>query len=198
MELPADTAEIGATSPSEAVATGRKVQLLTLGALDGRTAAAKNVRALIADIEDDLGGPDRLSAAEREITQRAALASAVLQDLEAHWLTGRPLDIASYTTLANSQARLLKMLGLQRRPRDVTPSLTDYVASRATEAPAHTPAAPVAPQPHPVPAQPVPTLVPPPAAPIVSGGISSTPPETFPPPPLTPLPAPGDDECEAP
>jgi hypothetical protein len=114
---------------------GRKARLLTLGDMDGRTAAAKNVRALIADIESDLGGADRLSAGEREIVQRAALASAVLQDMEAHWLSGRSLDIASYTTLANTQSRLLKLLGLERRPRDVTPDLARYMEAHAAPAP---------------------------------------------------------------
>ena len=51
-----------------------KTKLLTLGQLDGRTVAAKSVRALIDAIEDDLGGSDRLSAGEREIVKRAAVA----------------------------------------------------------------------------------------------------------------------------
>src|SRR5262245_42592385 len=109
----------------------KKVRLLSLADMDGRTLAAKNAKALIASLEDDLGGADRLSAAERELVQRAALASAVLQDMEANWLSGRGLDVTAYTTLANTQSRLLKLLGLQRRPKDVTPDLSKYIAERS-------------------------------------------------------------------
>lgn len=139
----ADTPGIGEGKPPN---NGKKARLLSLADLDGRTNAAKWARSLVADLESDLGGAERLSAAEREIVQRCALASAMLQDMEATWLTGRGVDVAAYTTLANSQSRMLKMIGLARRPRDVTPDLDDYVASRA-------PAAPVIPPP-PVPPRP--------------------------------------------
>ena len=104
---------------------------MSLADLDGRTIAARDAKALIGDIESDLGGADRLSAGEREIVQRAALASAMLRHMEAGWLTGRGIDVAAYTTLANTQSRLLKMLGLERRPRDVTPDLHKYIAATA-------------------------------------------------------------------
>ena len=120
---------------------GKKARLLSLADLDGRTNAAKWARSLVADLESDLGGAERLSAAEREIVQRCALASAMLQDMEATWLTGRGVDVAAYTTLANSQSRMLKMIGLARRPRDVTPDLTEYVAQR-TPSPAPMPPPP--------------------------------------------------------
>ncbi len=114
---------------------GKRIGLLTLGDIDGRTVAARNAKALITALENDLGGADRLSAGEREIVQRAALSSAVLQDMEAHWIAGRPLDVTAYTTLANTQSRLLKLLGLARRPRDVTPDLARYIEAHATAAP---------------------------------------------------------------
>jgi hypothetical protein len=112
-----------------------KTKLLTLGQLDGRTVAAKSVRALIDAIEDDLGGSDRLSAGEREIVKRAALAGAMIEHLEAVWLTGNGLDVAAYTALVNVQRRLLTTVGLQRRAKDVTPDLAKYIASAATVIP---------------------------------------------------------------
>lgn len=115
--------------------TAGKVRLRSLNDLDGRTGAAKRTRALIAAIESDLGGADRLSAGEREIAQRAALVGAVLEDAETAWLSGQPLDIAAYTTLANTQSRLLKLLGLQRRPRDATPALAAYIEAHAVPPP---------------------------------------------------------------
>ena len=46
-----------------------KTKLATLDQLDGRTIAAKQARALMADIESDLGGRDELSTAEFQLIQ---------------------------------------------------------------------------------------------------------------------------------
>lgn len=116
---------------------GDKLRLLSIDQLDGRTMAAKNARALIDSLQSDLGGVEHLSAAEREIVQRAALASAMCQHAEALWLMGRPIDVQEYCTLVNAQRRLLVTVGLKRRPRDVTPDLAAYIGQRALpEAPA--------------------------------------------------------------
>src|SRR5262245_15414829 len=100
-----DTPAMGATSSPTADADG-KVRRMTLGDLDGRTTAAKTARRLISEIESDLGGSDRLSAAERVLAHRAAVATAMAEDMEARWLTGHPVDIGAYGTLVNVTTRL--------------------------------------------------------------------------------------------
>jgi hypothetical protein len=134
--LSADTPELPADTPNDAP----KVRLMTLGDLDGRTKAAQGARALVRDLENDLGGADRLSAGERVIVGRAAVSTAMIEDIEARWLSGQPLDVAAYCALVNVQRRLLTTVGLQRRPRDVTPDLAAYVAANTIEA---TPVAPL-------------------------------------------------------
>lgn len=111
-----------------------KAKLLSFDQLDGRTIAAKNARALIETLASDLGGADRLTAAEREIVRRAALSSAMLEHMEALWLIGKGVDVAAYCALVNVQRRLLTTVGLQRRPRDVTPDLAKYIAARTAPA----------------------------------------------------------------
>lgn len=97
-----------------------KTKLATLDQLDGRTIAAKQARALMADIESDLGGRDELSTAELQLIQRAAITGAILEDVEAAWLAGGQIDAATYTALGNAQRRYLETVGLKRTPRDVT------------------------------------------------------------------------------
>jgi hypothetical protein len=138
-----DTADIDAGSVPDAP----KVRLMTLGDLDGRTAAARAAKALIADLEADLGGADRLSAGERVIVGRAAVATAMIEDIEARWLSGRSLDVAAYCALVNVQRRLLTTVGLQRRPRDVTPALADYVAAQTIAQPVPAPPVTIPPPP---------------------------------------------------
>jgi hypothetical protein len=107
-----------------------KARLLTLEDLDRRTNAYKLTAGLIESLEDDLGGAGHVSVAERQIVQRAAVLGAMAADLEARWIGGGPVDPLAFTTIANAQRRLLEAVGLQRRARDVTPTLVDYVKAR--------------------------------------------------------------------
>src|SRR6516165_2859972 len=103
---------------------GGKIRLLSLHDLDRRTAAYRRTVDLIEQIETDAGGHDQLTTGQRQIIQRIALTCALAEHLEARWLSGEEIDPTLYCTLANAQK------GLRRVPRDVTPSLTDYLRSR--------------------------------------------------------------------
>ena len=128
-------AEIPAQStPDVVLKGGSKTRLLSLQDIDRRTAAYRKTADLIDAIENDLGGPDQLSTGERQIIQRAALTGALLEDLEARWLAGQPIDPAAYCTVLNAQRRLFEAVGLKRRPRDVTPDLRTYLAQPNHEA----------------------------------------------------------------
>lgn len=97
-----------------------KTRFLTLGHLDGRTRAARRARDLIAGIEEDLGGSDRLTEAERQLVQRAGILGAVIEHAESRFLAGGgEVELADYLAACNSQRRILTTLGLQRRSRDV-------------------------------------------------------------------------------
>ena len=106
LKMPSDTVEV------QVGKAGDKVRLLSLHDLDRRTAAYRRTVDLIEAIENDAGGHDRLSTGERQIIQRIALTC----------------------TLANAQKRLLETVGLRRVPRDVTPSLAEYLRSRGAGA----------------------------------------------------------------
>lgn len=110
-----------------------KARLLSLADIDRRTAAYRRTCELIESIEGDLGGTDRLTVGERQIVQRAAVTGALIEDLEARWLKGEPIDPALYCTLGNAQRRLFEAVGLRRRARDVTPTISEYVAQKAAE-----------------------------------------------------------------
>src|SRR6516164_5413419 len=121
--MPADPAEIQAGNG------GGKVRLLSLHDIDRRTRAYERTVSLIEAIEDESGGHDQLTTGQRQIIQRIALTCALAEHLEARWLSGEEIDPAVYCTIANAQKRLLELVGLRRLPRDVTPSLTDYLRS---------------------------------------------------------------------
>jgi hypothetical protein len=106
-----------------------KRQLLTVVDIDKRTVAYAVTKQMITDIESDLGGHDQLSAGEKQLAQHAAILAALMTDMEIKYLRGRTIDAGQYCVLANAQRRLFEAIGLRRRPRDVTPSVDEYVRS---------------------------------------------------------------------
>ena len=102
-----------------------KTRLLTLSDLDRRTAAFKNTSQLISGMEADLGGD--LTVAQKQLVQRAALLGAMVEDLESRWLAGDPVAPEVVALLANAQRRVLATIGLERRSRNVTPTVDEYL-----------------------------------------------------------------------
>jgi hypothetical protein len=104
-----------------------KLVIKTLDQLDLRTNAAKKVRQLISIWENELGGADNMTESLRQLIQRAALLSVLIESSEAEWLAGGALAESTYFTAINSQRRILLALGLDRRSRDISLTLSDYL-----------------------------------------------------------------------
>src|SRR5664279_4415761 len=103
-----------------------------LEGVDGRSAVARRYRDVLNELISDLGGDP--SGAQSAIARRASALCVVCEQAEAEMVAGGILDLAEFTTAANSLRRLLSDLGLERRARDVTPSLADYIARKSTAA----------------------------------------------------------------
>jgi hypothetical protein len=105
-----------------------------LPGIDGRSTWARRLRDLVALHVVDLGGDQKVSEAELAIIRRAAVIIAELERMEkgfalSEGAPGMP-ELDMYQRLANSMRRLLEAVGLQRRPRDVTPDLKTYLDAR--------------------------------------------------------------------
>jgi hypothetical protein len=146
--------KLTSTKPPASAADIGKAKLLCLGDLDGRTVAAKRANALVAELENDLGGSEHLSASQRVLVRRAAAAVAVAEHLEASWIAGHAIDVGALTTLTNTISRVCGQLGLERKPRDITPSIEQFAAELAAEK-----AAAAAPTTPPLPTLPAPSTV---------------------------------------
>jgi hypothetical protein len=109
---------------------------LFVDAGDGRGPWARRLRDVIDLHLADLGGAGVVSEAEASIVRRAATLTIELERLEAKFSTGEapPSDLDLYQRTANSLRRLLEAVGLKRVPRDVTPDVGTYLASREPEA----------------------------------------------------------------
>jgi hypothetical protein len=96
---------------------------------DGRSALARRWRDIAQALTADIGGDP--SEAQSLIARRAATLGVWCEQSEAALAGGGDLDIVAFTTATNALRRLLVDLGLERRARDITPSLQDYLAAKA-------------------------------------------------------------------
>lgn len=94
---------------------------------------ARRLRDVLNALVTDLGGECAVSEAERSICRRAATLTTEMERLETKFaLAGEadPADLDLYQRTAGTLRRLLESVGLKRRPKDVTPTLAEYVAKR--------------------------------------------------------------------
>ncbi len=94
-----------------------------LPGIDGRSAWTRRAASLIRAHLSDLGGLDNCSTAERSIIRRASVLTVELERMEHQFA----LDEQASADCANSLRRLLEAVGLQRRARDVGPTLGDLL-----------------------------------------------------------------------
>jgi hypothetical protein len=77
-----------------------------------------------------MGGLDHCSEIRLGLVRRLAATTVQAEILEARMVNGEAIDIATLCTLASTTVRLSQRLGLERRARNVTPSLGQYLAVR--------------------------------------------------------------------
>lgn len=102
---------------------------VALAGVDGRSTSARRFKEIIATLSADLGGD--LTEAQKAIAARAATLAVWCEQAETDFANGKDFDVATYSTTANAMRRLLADLGLERRARDVTPDLHQFLKGRA-------------------------------------------------------------------
>jgi hypothetical protein len=106
------------------ITNGTSIHLV---AVDGRSAAARRFRDVLAEIISDLGGPGHLSEGQRQIARRCAMLCVTCEQIEAQGIAGEAIDIDAYGALADRIGRAFQRLGLKRVARNVTPTLADLL-----------------------------------------------------------------------
>jgi hypothetical protein len=101
---------------------------------DGRSPWARRWRDLIELHAGDLGGIDVLSEAQFSLIKRAATIEVELELSEGRMSMGEEVDLDIFTRSVSHLRRILETLGIERRPRDVTPTLREYLAAVQTAA----------------------------------------------------------------
>jgi hypothetical protein len=106
---------------------------LFLPGVDGRSSLARRARDVFDNFCRDLGGYDILSEAQTQLCRRAAMISIKCEEMESHGANGEQIDLDVFGKLTDRLGRCLERLGIKRVPRDVTPTLAQYIAGVEAE-----------------------------------------------------------------
>jgi hypothetical protein len=88
---------------------------------DDRSAWSRRYRDLIFAHTSDLGGAAALSEAQRSLVRRAAGLECELEQMEGRLSQGMEVNLDAFGRAASHLRRLLEVLGVERKARDVTP-----------------------------------------------------------------------------
>lgn len=100
-----------------------------LAGLDHRSVVMRRYREILSQLVTDMGGDP--SEAKSIIAKRSATLAVWCEQAEATMAEGGDINIGEFTTATNALRRLLVDIGLERKAKDITPTLKQYLEGQA-------------------------------------------------------------------
>jgi hypothetical protein len=100
---------------------------------DGRQAEARRFRDLVRCMIVDAGGVENCTEVRLGLIRRLAAATVLSEEIEGKVVNGEAISVADFCQLASTTVRLSVRLGVERVPRDCTPTLRGYLTDEAAE-----------------------------------------------------------------
>lgn len=98
---------------------------------DHRSAEMRRLRDLVTAHISDLGGDEVISHSQRILINRASMLTLQLEMLDRTFASNdflaTPRQIDRYQRVVNTLRRTLETLGIERRARNVTPTVDEYL-----------------------------------------------------------------------
>jgi hypothetical protein len=107
---------------------------MVLPGIDQRSAIARRYRDVMCAIIADLGGESHLSETRLQLVRRFSALVVQAEAMEAALVDGKPFDSSAHAHISSTLVRLAERVGLRRVPKNVTPTLTDYLQNYAAQA----------------------------------------------------------------
>jgi hypothetical protein len=101
--------------------------------VDGRTKIARRYRQICQAMARDAGGADNLSEARAQLIRRFSAAAVLAERLESRLASGEEIDVQEHAMLCSTLVRLAQRIGMSRIPKNVTPSIRDYIEQVSEE-----------------------------------------------------------------
>ena len=98
-----------------------------LPGVDGRSIVGRRYRDIADAITQDQGGAERCAEARIQLIRRFSACAVMAEQIEAKLALGKTIDIAEHAQLTSAMVRVATRIGINRRVRNVTPSLAEYL-----------------------------------------------------------------------
>jgi hypothetical protein len=95
--------------------------------VDGRSAIVRRFKDITSAILADQGGAEQCSESRLQLVRRFAAAAVLAEQLESRLANGEQIDIQEHALLCSTLARLASRIGIDRRAKNITPTLSDYL-----------------------------------------------------------------------
>ena len=100
-------------------------------AVDGRSGLAKRYKEIASHLLVDQGYD--LSEVRFQLMKRFIGCCVLCKTIEGSVVAGETVEVSEYSALISSLVRLANRIGIDRIPRNVTPTLNDYLRVEAAE-----------------------------------------------------------------
>ena len=105
----------------------------TLPDTDGRLRIARRFRGIANAVLADQGGASECSESRRQLIRRFSAACVLAEELEGRLARGEEIDVERHALLCSTLTRLAQRIGIDRRAKNITPSLGDYLRSPSAD-----------------------------------------------------------------
>jgi hypothetical protein len=124
LNSPSDRPRVGARKDQRSrVTNGRDL----LPGIDGRSPLARRYKDIASQILVDQGGADRCSESRIQLVRRFAAAAVLAEQMEARLVNEQSINIQDHALLCSTLTRLASRIGIDRIPRNVLPTLSEYL-----------------------------------------------------------------------
>jgi hypothetical protein len=103
--------------------------------LDARSKIARRFRDICSAIYSDQGGEEHASEMRLQLIRRFSAACCMVEAMEARMAAGEKIRIDEHALLSNTLVKIAARIGIDRRSRNVTPTLRDYLDQVAEDEP---------------------------------------------------------------
>lgn len=95
--------------------------------LDARSKIAKRFSNICSALLQDQGGVDNCSEARLQLIRRFSAACVMAENMEAKMANGETIRTDVHAQLTSSLVKVANKIGVDRRSRNITPTLRDYL-----------------------------------------------------------------------
>lgn len=95
--------------------------------LDARSKIARRFRDICSQIYSDQSGEENCAEVRLQLIRRFSAACCLAEEMEAKMAKGEKIRIDEHAQLSSTLVKIANKIGVDRRSKNITPSLKDYL-----------------------------------------------------------------------